>query len=172
MKNENLNKINMIPPHLLKYDICKKNILDQELYEFILDLEWRKFAIVTDKQRICINEIVFNNENHTSLAQKLNVSVPNVRDKFIYGIERLKRAYEILKFKNNLDFKDILKQPIQAYPFSQRTKNCLASIDCFYLEDMIKLSEEEFLGLRNFGKKSLNEIKNACKELGLDLRQK
>jgi DNA-directed RNA polymerase subunit alpha len=40
-----------------------------------------------------------------------------------------------------------------------RAYNCLKANDIFKVGDLLKMSEAELMGLRNFGRKSLDEIK-------------
>jgi len=50
-----------------------------------------------------------------------------------------------------------------------RSSNCLREADIKSISDLVKKSESELLGLRNFGKKSLNEVKELIVGMGLNL---
>lgn len=52
---------------------------------------------------------------------------------------------------------------------SVRAANCLNNADITTVGDLVQRSEAELLKFRNFGKKSLNEIKQKLQELGLSL---
>ena len=52
---------------------------------------------------------------------------------------------------------------------STRTMNCLKNDGINYIEDLVKKTAAELLRTPNFGRKSLNEIIEALKMLGLEL---
>lgn len=52
---------------------------------------------------------------------------------------------------------------------SVRSANCLKNDDVFYIGELVQKSEEEMLRTPNFGRKSLNEIKEVLAQLGLHL---
>lgn len=63
----------------------------------------------------------------------------------------------------------ILNMPISEIELSVRSSNCIAGTDAKTIGDLAMKSEQEMLKYRNFGKKSLNEIKAVLAELGLSL---
>lgn len=52
---------------------------------------------------------------------------------------------------------------------SVRSANCLQNADIRYIGELIQRSEQEMLKTKNFGRKSLNEIKEILREMGLGL---
>jgi len=68
---------------------------------------------------------------------------------------------------NSLD--DLLIQPIENLDLSVRSMNCLKSDDVFRIGDLVQRSEQEMLRTPNFGRKSLNEIKEVLENMGLEL---
>ena len=60
-----------------------------------------------------------------------------------------------------------LKMPVSELELSVRSSNCLREAKINTIADLVKRSEQEMLGFRNFGKKSLNEISDLLKEMGL-----
>jgi len=63
----------------------------------------------------------------------------------------------------------LLVQPIEHLDLSVRSMNCLKSDDVFRVGDLVQRSEQEMLRTPNFGRKSLNEIKEVLENLGLEL---
>lgn len=63
----------------------------------------------------------------------------------------------------------IMNMPISEIELSVRSANCIAGTDAKTIADLAQKSEQEMLKYRNFGKKSLNEIKTVLGELGLSL---
>ncbi|HUI27665.1 MAG TPA: DNA-directed RNA polymerase subunit alpha [Candidatus Kryptonia bacterium] len=51
---------------------------------------------------------------------------------------------------------------------SVRAANCLQNADIKYIGELVRRSEAEMLKTKNFGRKSLNEIKEILHEMGLD----
>ncbi|MCM8782848.1 MAG: DNA-directed RNA polymerase subunit alpha [Candidatus Omnitrophica bacterium] len=60
-----------------------------------------------------------------------------------------------------------LKLPISELELSVRSSNCLREAKIKTIADLVVKTEEEMLTLKNFGKKSLNEIKNLLQGMGL-----
>jgi DNA-directed RNA polymerase subunit alpha len=64
-----------------------------------------------------------------------------------------------------------LRLPISELELSVRSSNCLREEDIKIIADLVRRSESELLGLRNFGKKSLTEVKELIVAMGLNLGQ-
>ena len=62
-----------------------------------------------------------------------------------------------------------LRLPISELELSVRSSNCLREAGIKSIADLVKRTEEEMLGFKNFGKKSLTEIKELLLGLGLTL---
>ncbi len=70
---------------------------------------------------------------------------------------------------SNEDLQLLLVQPIEHLDLSVRSMNCLKSDDVFRVGDLVQRSEQEMLRTPNFGRKSLNEIKEVLENMGLEL---
>jgi DNA-directed RNA polymerase subunit alpha len=55
--------------------------------------------------------------------------------------------------------------------FSVRTFNCLRKVGISTVAELIAHSESELIAIKNFGRKSLNEVKDKLTEMGLSLRE-
>jgi DNA-directed RNA polymerase subunit alpha len=62
-----------------------------------------------------------------------------------------------------------LRLPISELELSVRSSNCLREANIKNIADLVKRSEDEMLSFKNFGKKSLNEIKELLLGMGLTL---
>ncbi|MDD3374903.1 MAG: DNA-directed RNA polymerase subunit alpha [Candidatus Omnitrophica bacterium] len=62
-----------------------------------------------------------------------------------------------------------LRLPISELELSVRSSNCLRESNIKTIADLVRRTESELLGFRNFGKKSLTEIGEILKAMGLDL---
>lgn len=65
--------------------------------------------------------------------------------------------------------KELLNQPVEIIDLSIRASNCLKAAKIRTIGDLVSRKEEELLGYKNFGKKSLDEIKGHLEELNLQL---
>jgi len=65
--------------------------------------------------------------------------------------------------------KKILEQSVEELEPSVRVSKCFRALNINTIGDVIQKTEKEFLKMKNFGKKSLNEIKEKLKKLGLSL---
>jgi DNA-directed RNA polymerase subunit alpha len=63
---------------------------------------------------------------------------------------------------------DLLDKSVDELELSVRSYNCLKNADIRSIRDLIKRSEKDMLGTKNFGKKSLTEIKDMLHGMGLD----
>jgi len=62
-----------------------------------------------------------------------------------------------------------LRLPISELELSVRSSNCLREANIKTIADLVKKGEDEMLGFKNFGKKSLSEIKQLLVGMGLSL---
>src|ERR1051326_4468412 len=65
----------------------------------------------------------------------------------------------------------VLEIPITDFELSVRSRNCLKKMNMRTLGDLLKTTEQELLGYKNFGETSLNEIKALLAQKGLRLGQ-
>jgi DNA-directed RNA polymerase subunit alpha len=61
--------------------------------------------------------------------------------------------------------------PVETLNLSVRSFNCLKRAGISKVSELLDLTEDEIMKMRNFGKKSLDEIKQVLSERGLSLRQ-
>jgi len=59
-------------------------------------------------------------------------------------------------------------RPVAELELSVRSANCLQNADIKYIGELVQRTEGEMLKTKNFGRKSLNEIKEILREMGLD----
>jgi len=62
---------------------------------------------------------------------------------------------------------DLLLKPIEELELSVRAHNCLLNAGINRVIDLINVSEDDALKIKNFGRKSLNEVKESMKAFGL-----
>jgi DNA-directed RNA polymerase subunit alpha len=59
---------------------------------------------------------------------------------------------------------------IEELDFSVRTYNCLKKANVLTMHELVQLTEADLMNIRNFGKKSLNEVRDKLESLNLSLR--
>jgi DNA-directed RNA polymerase subunit alpha len=62
-----------------------------------------------------------------------------------------------------------LRLPVSELELSVRSSNCLREANIKTIAELVKKNEDEMLSFKNFGKKSLNEIKELLASMGLTL---
>ncbi|HYK03602.1 MAG TPA: DNA-directed RNA polymerase subunit alpha [Thermoanaerobaculia bacterium] len=62
---------------------------------------------------------------------------------------------------------EMLAKPIEELDLSVRSANCLKNANIRTLGDLVQRTEREMLSTKNFGRKSLDEIKDVLQSLGL-----
>ncbi|MCX5922469.1 MAG: DNA-directed RNA polymerase subunit alpha [Candidatus Dependentiae bacterium] len=62
---------------------------------------------------------------------------------------------------------DLLLKPIDELELSVRAHNCLINADIKRVIDLVNMSEDDVLRIKNFGRKSLTEVKESMKAFGL-----
>ena len=68
-----------------------------------------------------------------------------------------------------LAFNPALLKKVDELELSVRSANCLKNDNIVYIGDLIQKTEAEMLRTPNFGRKSLNEIKEVLAQMGLHL---
>jgi DNA-directed RNA polymerase subunit alpha len=67
---------------------------------------------------------------------------------------------------------DVLWRSVDELELSVRSANCLQNANIHYIGDLVQRTEAEMLKTKNFGRKSLKEIKEILAQMGLSLGMK
>ena len=97
------------------------------------------------------------------LTEQLSVFVG---EDLVVAEEELRAVEPKLKLNENLF------RRIEEIDLSVRSANCLENADIKFIGELVQRSEPEMLRTKNFGRKSLNEIKDMLTEMGLGLGMK
>jgi DNA-directed RNA polymerase subunit alpha len=65
-----------------------------------------------------------------------------------------------------------LYRSVNELELSVRAANCLRNANIRFIGELVQKTEQEMLKTKNFGRKSLNEIKEILQEMGLNLGMK
>lgn len=79
------------------------------------------------------------------------------------------KAAEEEQEKQELPFNRNLLRKVEELELSVRSANCLKNDNIIYIGDLVQKSENDMLRTPNFGRKSLNEIKEVLANMGLHL---
>ncbi len=79
------------------------------------------------------------------------------------------RERKVEEERDDLPFNRNLLRKVDELELSVRSANCLKNDNIVYIGDLIQKSEGEMLRTPNFGRKSLNEIKEVLAQMGLHL---
>ncbi|MBI3601653.1 MAG: DNA-directed RNA polymerase subunit alpha [Candidatus Omnitrophica bacterium] len=111
----------------------------------------------------------------------------NPKEALLYGANILQRHLDVFVAYGQLPEEDVeeeeisaeeealytkLRLPISELELSVRSSNCLKDANIKTIGDLVKRQEVELLEFRNFGKKSLTEIVDILKAMGLTLGMK
>ncbi|MGE0614071.1 MAG: DNA-directed RNA polymerase subunit alpha [Bacteriovoracia bacterium] len=77
-----------------------------------------------------------------------------------------------VKEEKNPQFNPNLLRSVEELELSVRSANCLQNANIKYIYELVQKTESEMLKTKNFGRKSLNEIKDILSEMGLSLGMK
>ncbi|MGE3757522.1 MAG: DNA-directed RNA polymerase subunit alpha [Pseudobdellovibrionaceae bacterium] len=90
---------------------------------------------------------------------------------FLTFDESLEPSEEVIELKNPT-LNENLFRSVDDLELSVRSANCLKNANIRYIGELVVRSEAEMLKTKNFGRKSLNEIKEILSEMGLGLGMK
>ncbi|CAG35881.1 DNA-directed RNA polymerase subunit alpha [Desulfotalea psychrophila] len=81
------------------------------------------------------------------------------------AVEPEKKAVETEEKQEN----PYLDKPVEDLELSVRSANCLKNADINFIGDLVQRTDQEMLKTKNFGRKSLNEIKTLLQDMDLTL---
>jgi DNA-directed RNA polymerase subunit alpha len=79
------------------------------------------------------------------------------------------RERKVEEERDDLPFNRNLLRKVDELELSVRSANCLKNDNIVYIGDLVQKTEQEMLRTPNFGRKSLNEIKEVLASMGLGL---
>lgn len=131
------------------------------------DVEDTRVGQITDYDKLTLNvetNGVISPEDSVAYAARILQDQLQVFINFEEPKEtKIAREEESLPFNRNL-----LKK-VEELELSVRSANCLKNDNIIYIGDLVQKSESEMLRTPNFGRKSLNEIKEVLGQMGLHL---
>lgn len=122
---------------------------------------------VTDHDKLAL-EVTTNGAVSPEDAVALAARILQDQLQLFINFEEPKRAIEEER-KDELPFNKNLLRKVDELELSVRSANCLKNDNIIYIGDLVQKSEADMLRTPNFGRKSLNEIKEVLGQMGLQL---
>ena len=144
------------PIKLVKYEVSNARVGQRTDYDK-LTLE-----VVTDGSIIPEDAVAYSAK---ILKEQMTVFI-----NFDEDIEpEIEEAFEENQSK---EFNEHLYRNVEELELSVRSANCLKNAEIHKIYQLVQKTEAEMLKTKNFGRKSLNEIKEVLQEMGLSLGMK
>ena len=140
------------PIERISYDVEKARVGQDESYDKLILSVWTNGSIKPEEAIALASRILIEHFN-------ILTNLSNIADMTGMMIEKT----EDPKVK-------ALETTIEDLDFSVRAYNCLKRAGIHTLQDLVNKSETDMMKIRNLGKKSLKEVLDKVKELGLLLR--
>ena len=140
------------PIDRISYDVEPARVGQNENYDKLVLNVWTKGSMKPEEAIALASRILIE---HFSILTNLS----NIADMTGMMIEKT----EDPKVK-------ALETTIEDLDFSVRAYNCLKRANIHTLQDLVTMSEHDIMKIRNLGKKSLKEVLDKVRELGLVLR--
>jgi len=124
-------------------------------------------------QRTDYDKLMLEVETNGSMSSKeaIGLAAKIVNEHMNLFMEQAPEEAEEAVFVTNKEEKDrVLDSPIENLELSVRSYNCLKRQGVDTLEQLVECSENDLLNIRNFGAKSIQEVKDKLAELNLSLK--
>lgn len=161
-KEDRLNQILRIPITDFELSVRARNCLNK-----------MNILVLGDLVKLTEQELLsYKNFGETSLNEIKEILASKglrlgmAREEAVRSIEATRRK------TGAADPSDILNKPIADLELSIRARRTVETLGCLTVGDVMAHSEEELLGMPNFGQTSLAELKQKLAEIGLKLKSK
>lgn len=145
------------PVRLVKYSVENTRVGKMTNYDKLFIEIWTDGRVTPDE---ALKEATAIIKHHLDVFDKVSTQ------EFEFETE----TKEISEEQNRL--RKLLNMSVNEIELSVRAANCLNNANITTVGELCMKSEQEMLKYRNFGKKSLNEIKERLSQLGLSLGMK
>ena len=122
-------------------------------------------------QKTNYDKLIMEVETNGSLSpeEAINEAAAIIENQLAVFVDFAARDTGVVAEVADDGLEELLVQPIEHLDLSVRSMNCLKSDDVFRVGDLVQRSEQAMLRTPNFGRKSLNEIKEVLESMGLEL---
>jgi DNA-directed RNA polymerase subunit alpha len=125
---------------------------------------------ITDYDKLTL-EILTNGTISAKEAISLGAKILNEHLNLFVDLSDEAKKAEIMVEREETIKEKVLEMTIEELDMSVRSFNCLKRAGIDTVEDLINRTEEDMIKVRNLGKKSLEEVIQKLRSLGLDLKK-
>ena len=147
------------PVRNVKYYVENARVGQQTDYDRLITEVTTNGAVRPDEAISYASKIL---RDHLSLFIRVEDDLAQVQE----ALEEAEEASPLAQIEEKLD------KSIEELELSVRSYNCLEAAGIKTMRDLVQKTEQEMLKYRNFGRKSLSEIKNILGEMGLRFNMK
>lgn len=140
------------------------------VYNVSYSVENTRVGNITDFDKLTI-EVLTNGTITAKEAISLGAKILHDHLKLFMDLSDEVINTDIMVEREETVKEKILEMTIEELDMSVRSFNCLKRAGIDTVEDLTNRTEEEMMKVRNLGKKSLEEVVNKLRSLGLDLKR-
>lgn len=159
-KNKQNDVIGVIPVDSIYTPVKKVNFT----------VENTRVGQITDYDKLTL-EVWTNKSINVDEAVSLSAKILTEHLQLFIELTDIANDVDIMVEKEIDDKEKLLDMTIEELDMSARSYNCLKRAGVNTIRDLIQKNEEDMMKVRNLGKKSLEEVTNKLRELGLNLRK-
>ncbi|MBQ4559122.1 MAG: DNA-directed RNA polymerase subunit alpha [Tyzzerella sp.] len=135
-----------------------------------LTVENTRVGQITDFDKLTL-DVYTNGTLLPDEAVSLAAKVLNEHLKLFIDLSEVAQSAEVMIDKEDDITQAVLEMSIDELELSVRSYNCLKRAGINTVEELTNRTSEDMMKVRNLGRKSLEEVLNKLKELGLELSQ-
>lgn len=135
-----------------------------------LTVENTRVGQITDFDKLTL-DVYTNGTLVPDEAVSLAAKVLNEHLKLFIDLSEMAQVAEVMIDKEDDVTQAVLEMSIDELELSVRSYNCLKRAGINTVEELTNRTSEDMMKVRNLGRKSLEEVLNKLKELGLELSQ-
>jgi len=139
------------------------------IYKVNYTVEDTRVGVMTDFDRLTL-EVWSNGSITPKEATSLAAKILSEHLRLFIGLTDTLGNVEIMVEKEEEAKDKILEMTIEELDLSVRSYNCLKRAGINSVEELTQRTEEDMIKVRNLGRKSLEEVENKLRELGLGFR--
>lgn len=125
---------------------------------------------VTNYDKLTL-EVWTNGSLHPDEAVSLGAKILNEHLLLFVGLTEEAKDAEIMVEKEEDKTEKVMEMTIEELDLSVRSYNCLKRAGINTVQELTQKTEEDMMKVRNLGRKSLEEVQEKLRELGLSLRK-
>ena len=140
------------------------------VYKVSYNVENTRVGNITDYDKLTL-DVLTNGTISAKEAISLGAKILNEHLNLFVDLSDEAKKAEIMVEREETKKEKVLEMTIEELDMSVRSFNCLKRAGIDTVEDLTNRTEEDMIKVRNLGKKSLDEVIQKLRSLGLDLKK-